>query len=52
MMITGVLIVRRAYAEAHPDKVNAFMDAYAASVAWVNENVNEAAALEIGRAHV
>ncbi len=45
MMVTGVLIVRRAYAEAHPDRVAAFMDAYAASVAWVNENVDEAAAL-------
>ncbi len=44
-MVTGVLIVRHAYAEAHPDKVNAFMDAYAASVEWVNANVDEAAAL-------
>ena len=45
MLITGVLIVRAEYAQAHPDAVNAFMDRYAASVAWVNENVEEAAAL-------
>ena len=45
MMITGVLIVRAAYAEAHPDDVNAFLDRYAASVAWVNANVDDAAAL-------
>ena len=45
MMVTGVLVVRKAYADAHPDRVNAFMEKYAASVAWVNENVDEAAAL-------
>ena len=45
MMVTGVLVVRKDYADAHPDRVNAFMDKYAASVAWVNENVDEAAAL-------
>ena len=27
-MVTGVLIVRRAYAEAHPDKVNAFINSH------------------------
>ena len=45
MLITGVLIVRTAFAQEHPDLVNEFMDRYAASVAWVNENVAEAAAL-------
>ncbi len=44
-MVTGVLIVRKAFAQEHPDAVNAFLDRYAASVAWVNENVAEAAAL-------
>ena len=44
-MITGAVVVRRAYAEAHPDVLSAFMDAYSASVAYVNENVDEAAEL-------
>ena len=38
----GCVIVREEYAEQNPDKVAAFMDAYAASVAFVNENVDEA----------
>lgn len=38
----GCVIVRKEYAEQNPDKVAAFMDAYAASVAFVNENVDEA----------
>jgi len=44
-LITGVLVARTAFAEEHPDEVNAFLDAYADSVAWVNENTEEAAAL-------
>ena len=44
-LLTGVVVVRREYAEANPDAVNAFLDDYAASVAFVNENVDEAAAL-------
>ena len=39
----GCVIVRRAFAEQNPDKVSAFMDAYAASVAFVNEDVDAAA---------
>ncbi len=38
----GCVIVRKEYAEQNPDKLAAFMDAYAASVAFVNENVDEA----------
>lgn len=38
----GCVIVRKEYAEQNPDKVAAFMDAYAASVAFVNVNVDEA----------
>ncbi len=45
MMITGVLVVRREFAQAHPELVDAFLDRYAASVEWVNANVEEAAAL-------
>lgn len=47
----SVVIVRREFAEAHPDRVAAFMDALNASIAFANENVEEAAreiaALEI-----
>ena len=39
----GCVIVRTEYAQQHPDKVAAFMADYAASVAFVNENVPEAA---------
>lgn len=38
----GCVIVRKEYAEANPDKVAAFMEEYAASVAFVNDNVDEA----------
>ena len=38
----GCVIVRRDFAEKNPDQVKAFMDAYAASVAYVNENVADA----------
>ena len=44
-LITGAVIVRKDYAEAHRDELNAFMDAYADSVAFVNENVEDAARL-------
>ncbi len=47
-LLTGVVVVRKAFAEEHPDKVNAFLDSYAASVAWTNENVEEAAAVIAG----
>lgn len=41
-MSMGCVIVRREYAEANPEKVAAFMAAYAESVAFVNENVADA----------
>lgn len=44
-LLTGVVIVRKEFAEANPDAVSAFMDAYSESVAWVNANTDEAAAL-------
>ena len=43
--ITGVTIVRKAFAEEHPEAVEAFLADYEASVAYVNENTEEAAAL-------
>lgn len=39
----GCVIVRREFAEQYPEKVSAFMDAYAASVAFVNEDAPAAA---------
>ena len=47
-MITGAVVVRREYAEAHHDEVVRFMDAYAQSVAFVNED-NDAAAALVGK---
>ena len=44
-MITGVVVVRRAFAQEHPDEVAAFLDDYHASVDFVNANTAEAAAL-------
>ncbi|MBQ3761145.1 MAG: ABC transporter substrate-binding protein [Clostridia bacterium] len=44
-MLTGVVIARAAFADENPDAVAAFMEAYAASVQYVNENVEEAAKL-------
>jgi NitT/TauT family transport system substrate-binding protein len=44
-MLTGVLVVRREFAEAHPAALAAFLDEYAASTEYVNKNVSEAAQL-------
>jgi NitT/TauT family transport system substrate-binding protein len=48
MFITAGLIVRRAFAEQHPQQLAAFLQEYQASTEYVNGNVPE----EIGRAHV
>ena len=42
-MITGVVIARTAFVEENPEAVEAFLAEYAASVAYTNENVAEAA---------
>ncbi|MBO7709080.1 MAG: ABC transporter substrate-binding protein [Lachnospiraceae bacterium] len=44
-MITGVAVVRTAFAEENPEAVTAFLEAYADSVAYVNEDTAGAAAL-------
>ena len=44
-MITGVVVARKAFVEANPDAVKAFLTEYAASVDYVNENVDDAAKL-------
>lgn len=44
-MITGVLAARSAFVKENPDAVRAFLEAYAASVDYVNGNAAEAAQL-------
>ena len=44
-LLTGVVIARREFVEAHPDLVTAFMDAYAESVFWMKTTPDESAAL-------
>lgn len=44
-MVTGVAVARRAFVEEHPEAVDRFLEEYAASAAWVNENPAEAGAL-------
>lgn len=44
-LITGVMVARTAFMEAHPDEIAAFLAQYAASVAYVNESIEDAAAL-------
>ena len=43
--VTAGLIVRKAFAEEHPDAVSRFLAEYAASTKYVNENVEESARL-------
>ena len=43
--ITGVAVVRREFAEAHPTLISNFLEEYGASVTYLNENVAEAAKL-------
>ena len=42
---TGVVIARTGFAEEHPEVIEDFLDKYAASVDYVNENVDAGAAL-------
>jgi NitT/TauT family transport system substrate-binding protein len=42
-LITGVVVARKAFVEEHPAAVATFLDDYAASVDWVNENTADAA---------
>lgn len=44
-LVTGVIVVRKAFAEANPDAVAKFLEEYEASAIFVNENVSEAAKL-------
>ena len=44
-LITGVVVARKAVVEENPAAVDSFLEDYAASVAWVNENPADAARL-------
>lgn len=44
-IITGVAVVRKGFADEHPEAIKAFLTEYAASVEYVNANVEEASAL-------
>ena len=44
-LITGVVVVRNAFAAEHPDAVAQFLKDYEASTAWVNANPADAAPL-------
>lgn len=50
-LLTGVVVVRRDYAEKNPDAVKAFMDHYKESVDFVNANTDAAAEL-IGKYNI
>ena len=44
-MITGVMVVRKEFADEQPDAVDDFLNHYRESVAYVNENPEEASSL-------
>lgn len=44
-LITGVVVARKEFAEAHPDLVNGFLSDYHGSVGYVNSDTDGAAAL-------
>lgn len=44
-LVTGVVIARKEFADANPEIIAAYMDAYKVSVDYVNANIPQAAAL-------
>lgn len=44
-MVTGVTLVRKAFADENPEVVAAFLERFSASASYVNENVDEGAVL-------
>ncbi len=44
-MVTACIMVRKEFAEAHPEAVAALLKEYKASAEWVNQNVDKAAEL-------
>ena len=41
------VVVRTAFAQEHPEQVEAFLEEYGASIAYVNENVDDAAKMVV-----
>lgn len=46
-IVTGVIVARKDFAEAHPQALNRFLEEYSASVDYVGEDVDGAAALTV-----
>lgn len=44
-VVTGVVVARKEWVDAHTDAFNAFLDEYPASAAYTNDNVDDAASL-------
>lgn len=44
-LLTGVVVVRKDFAEQYPEAINEFLAKYTASVEYVNNNISEAAQL-------
>ena len=44
-MITGVVVVRKDFADKYPEKVKDFMEEYKESIEFTNEDIDEAAKL-------
>ena len=44
-LLTGIVVVRKEFAENYPEAVKDFLNRYSASVKFVNENIDEAAEL-------
>lgn len=44
-LLTGALVVNADFAEEHPEEIETFLEEYARSVAFINDNVAEGAAL-------
>lgn len=45
MCLTGVTVARRDFVEQHPQEIESFLAEYAASIDYVNANIDDAAAL-------
>ena len=44
-LLTGVVVARKEFIDEHPEQVQAFLASYETSVAYTNENIEEASAL-------
>ncbi len=46
-IVTGVVVARKDFVDAHPDTIDAFLEDYRNSVSYVNNNTSEAAELVV-----